>query len=71
MRPVALTWVLQKNGLASSKGDAQRAIIINGKVMVNGSRVTDPALRLDAGDYLLQRNGSGNDGEEVRVKVGQ
>jgi ribosomal protein S4 len=70
MRPVALTWVLQKNGLASSKGDAQRAII-NGKVLVNGSRVTDPALRLDTGDYLLQRNGSGNDSEEVRVKVGQ
>jgi ribosomal protein S4 len=64
LRPIALTWVLQKNGLASSKGDAQRAII-NGKVLVNHEHVTDPAFRLPTGDYVVQRNGHG----EVRVKV--
>jgi len=68
MRPVALTWVLQKNGLASSKGDAQRAII-NGEVLVDGVRATDPAMRLATGDYLLQRNGEA--GGEVRVRVGE
>ena len=68
MRPLALTWVLQKNGLVSSKADAQQAIA-NGEVMVNGVRATDPHMRLPrAGDYLLQRNGG--DGGEVRVRVG-
>lgn len=67
MRAVPLTWVLQKNGLASSKSDARQAII-NGDVLVSGVRATDLAMRLPPGDYLLQRNGT--DGGEVRVRVG-
>lgn len=67
MRPVPLTWVLQKNGLARSRADAQRAIV-NGVVLVNGDCVTDPAASLPPGDYLIRRNDG--DGGEVRVMVG-
>jgi ribosome-associated protein YbcJ (S4-like RNA binding protein) len=65
MRPVALTWVLQKNGLASSKGDAQRAIR-SGDVFVDGARVMRTEMRLGPGDYVLRRLGEWG---EVRVRV--
>lgn len=65
IRPLALTWVMQKNGLASSKGDAQRAIISE-EVLVDGVHEKDPARRLCEGRYLIQRNGWG----EVRARIG-
>jgi ribosomal protein S4 len=55
MRPVALTWVLQKNGLAASKADAQEAII-HGRISVNGKMESSPQTRLPAGTYRIERD---------------
>jgi tyrosyl-tRNA synthetase len=50
---VGLVGVLRDLGLCSSSSEARR-LVEQGGVSVNGERITDPAARLAAGEYLLR-----------------
>lgn len=64
--PIGILKLLRQAGLVSSGSEAQRNLEQNG-VRVDGERVSDKALSLGAGTYVLQVGKR----KFVRVKVGQ
>jgi tyrosyl-tRNA synthetase len=51
--PQGILKVLREAGLAASGSEAQRNVE-QGGVRINGERVEDKSLQLDAGTYVLQ-----------------
>ena len=51
--PIAIAQLLKQAGLAASGNEALRNVE-QGGVRIDGDRVTDKGLKLDAGSYVVQ-----------------